>query len=85
MGPACHVRWLLQVPRGLPVEVTTEPGDITVSGITGLVKLTSHFRGGEGPTLSGTTIQLLSYEGPVTGTDIRSAQWWPPAGRRPSR
>jgi hypothetical protein len=72
VGTACHVRWLIQVPRGLPVEVTTRSGAITVSGLSGLVKLTSHSGEVRARTLSGTAIQLLSYNGKVTGTDIRS-------------
>jgi hypothetical protein len=70
---ACHVRWLLQVPRALPVEVTTRSGGIIVSGMAGPVKLTSNSGSVRARTLSGPTTQLLSYQGSVTGTDIRSS------------
>jgi hypothetical protein len=73
METACHVRWLLQVPRNLPVEVTTQTGGIIVSGLAGPVKLTSNSGSVRARTLSGPTTQLLSYQGSVTGTDIRSS------------
>ncbi len=37
----CEVRWLLQVPRDVDVEVTTVSGSINVSGMDGTVKLVS--------------------------------------------
>ena len=68
----CHVRWLLQVPRGLRLEIATETGDITVSGMTGPVNLTSTSGAVTAEALSGQTAQLLSHEGSVTGTEMRS-------------
>lgn len=68
----CHVRWLLEVPRGLRLEITTKTGDITVAGMTGPVNLTSASGAVTAQALSGQTAQLLSYEGPVTGTEMRS-------------
>jgi hypothetical protein len=69
----CHVRWLLQVPLNLPVEVTTESGGIIVEGLSGPVKLTSASGSVKAKALSGKSIQLLSHRGPVTGTDLRSS------------
>ena len=69
----CHVRWLIQVPRSLPVDVTTLSGGIRVSGLSGPVKLTSSSGPVQGSTLSGPAIQLLSHEGKVTGKDLRSS------------
>jgi hypothetical protein len=68
----CHVRWLLEVPRDVGLEVTTKTGDITVSGMAGQVRLTSASGAVTAKALSGQTAQLLSDEGKVTGTDIRS-------------
>ncbi len=72
VATACHVRWLLQVPRSLPVDVTTRSGMITVTGLSGSVKLTSTSGAVRARSLSGPAIQLLSHEGKVTGTDLRS-------------
>lgn len=68
----CHVHWLIQVPRSVPVDVTTAAGAIRVSGLSGPVKLTSTSGSVQASTLSGTAIQLLSHEGKVTGRDLRS-------------
>ena len=68
----CHVSWLIEVPRSVPVDVTTAAGGIRVSGLSGPVKLTSTSGSVQASTLSGTAIQLLSHEGKVTGRDLRS-------------
>ena len=68
----CHVRWLLQVPRSLRLEIATKTGDITVGGMTGPVNLTSVSGAVKARALRGQTAQLLSYEGPVTGVEMRS-------------
>jgi hypothetical protein len=68
----CHVRWLLQIPRGLRLEIATKTGDITVSGMAGPVNLTSTSGAVNAEALSGQTAQLLSHKGPVTGTEMRS-------------
>jgi hypothetical protein len=72
VGAPCHVKWLLQVPRNLHVAITTKSGDITVSGLAGAVNLTSTSGAVKARALSGQALQLLSHEGSVTGTDIRS-------------
>lgn len=72
LGSICHVRWLIEIPRSLPVDVTTDAGGIRVSGLSGPVKLTSTSGTVQASTLSGTAIQLLSHEGKVTGRDLRS-------------
>lgn len=69
----CHVRWLIELPRSLPVDVATAAGDIRVSGLSGPVKLTSTSGSVQASTLSGTAVQLLSHEGKVTGRDLRSS------------
>lgn len=69
----CHVRWLIEVPRSLPVDVTTAAGAIRVAGLSGPVKLTSTSGSVQASTLSGTAVQLLSHEGRVTGRDLRSS------------
>jgi hypothetical protein len=68
----CEVRWLLQLPRHVSVEVTTNDGSITASGLTGPVKLVSTSGDVRGRALSGPAIQLLSHHGLVVGADIRS-------------
>jgi hypothetical protein len=68
----CHVRWLLEVPRGLRLEIATKTGDITVGGMTGPVRLTSASGAVKARALSGQTAQLLSYAGSVTGVEMRS-------------
>ena len=73
LGSICHVKWLVQVPRSLPVDVTTLSGGIRVLGLSGPVKLTSTSGAVEASTLTGQAIQLLSHEGKVTGKDLRSS------------
>lgn len=69
---SCEVKWLLQVPRDMSVEVTTRHGEITASGLTGPVKLTSQTGTVRARALSGAAIQLLSHTGNVVGMDMRS-------------
>ena len=73
VGAVCRVRWLLQVPPTLHVRVATENGDITVSGLAGAVNLVSRSGEVKARALSGQAVQLLSHDGSVTGTDIRSS------------
>ncbi|HEV7534621.1 MAG TPA: hypothetical protein VGP90_03245, partial [Acidimicrobiia bacterium] len=70
----CHVRWLLQVPRDLDVEVRTAAGSITVSGLAGKVKLTSESGAVRASGPSGKLVTLRSHDGPVTAQNISSAQ-----------
>ena len=53
--------------------VETPGGDITVRGLAGPVKLTSESGDVKARTLSGQSVQLLSHDGSVSGTDIRSS------------
>jgi hypothetical protein len=69
----CHVRWLLAVPRDVPVDVTTVSGAIRVTALSGPVKLTSTSGLVQARTLSGPSVQLLSHGGAVKGTDLRSS------------
>lgn len=68
----CEVRWLLQVPREVSIEVTTVQGSITAAGFTGPVKLTSIGGDVRARGLSGAAIQLLSHHGAVVGADMHS-------------
>ena len=71
---ACEVRWLLQVPREVDVEVTTRSGSINVSGMSGTVKLVSG--SGEVRVLapSGKLVTLRSKTGSVTAQNVSSEQ-----------
>ena len=70
----CHVRWLLQVPRDLDVEVRTVGGNITVNGLSGKVKLTSESGAVRASGPSGKLVTLRSHDGPVMAQNISSAQ-----------
>ncbi|HZQ78588.1 MAG TPA: DUF4097 family beta strand repeat-containing protein [Acidimicrobiia bacterium] len=70
----CRVRWLLQVPRDLDVEVRTGAGSIAVSGLSGKVKLTSDAGAVRATGPSGKLVTLRSHDGPVTAQNISSAQ-----------
>jgi hypothetical protein len=70
---ACHIRWLVQLPPRLHLEITTTSGNISVrAGMTGAVRLVSDSGEVEARGLSGPAVQLLSHRGPVSGTGIRS-------------
>jgi Putative adhesin len=70
----CHVRWLLQVPRSLDVEVRTASGAIRVTGLAGKVKLTSDSGEVRASGPSGKLVTLRSHDGLVTAQNISSAQ-----------
>ena len=70
----CHVRWLIEVPRDLDVEVRTAAGAITVSGLAGKVKLTSESGDVRASGPSGKLVTLRSHDGRVTAQNISSAQ-----------
>jgi len=70
----CRVRWLLQVPRDLDVEVRTVSGAIRVSGLSGKVKLTSESGAVNASGPSGKLVTLRSHDGMVTAQNISSAQ-----------
>jgi len=70
----CSVRWLLQVPRDLAVEVRTVSGSITVSGLSGRIKLTSETGAVKALAPSGPLVTLRSRDGAVTAQNVSSAQ-----------
>lgn len=74
VSSSCHVRWLLEVPRFLTVNVRTASGAIGVSGISGRVHLVSD--GGDIKTVSasGPKVTLLSKNGTVTAQNLSSQQ-----------
>jgi hypothetical protein len=72
VGASCQVRWLLQVPQRLHLAITTKTGDITVRGMAGVVNITSTSGAVIARALTGRAVQLLSHEGRVSGTNLRS-------------
>src|SRR5205085_5622156 len=58
----CHVKWLIEVPRDLDVEVRTAAGAITVSGLSGKVKLTSESGDVRASGPSGKLVTLRSHD-----------------------
>jgi hypothetical protein len=71
---ACEVRWLLQVPRDVDVDVTTQTGSIDVSGMTNSVKVVSDSGDVRVLAPSGKLVTLRSKTGDVTGQNISSEQ-----------
>ncbi len=71
---ACEVRWLLQVPRDVDVEVATQSGSINVSGMSNTVKLVSETGDVRVDAPSGKLVTLRSKTGSVTAQNIRSEQ-----------
>ena len=70
----CEVRWLLQVPRDVDVEVTTQSGSINVSGMSNSVKLVSETGDVRVDAPSGKLLTLRSETGWVKAQNIRSEQ-----------
>jgi hypothetical protein len=70
----CELRWLLQVPRDVDVDVTTRTGSIHVSGMSNTVKVASE--SGEVRVLaaSGKLVTLRSRTGSVVAQNISSEQ-----------
>jgi hypothetical protein len=71
---ACEVRWLLQVPREIDVDVTTQTGSINVSGMSGTVKLVSESGSVRVLAPSGKLTTLRSRTGSVTAQNVSSEQ-----------
>ncbi len=71
---ACEVRWLLQIPRDVDVEVTTQSGSINVSGMSNTVKLVAETGSVRVDAPSGKLVTLRSKTGSVTAVNIRSEQ-----------
>ena len=70
----CEVRWLVQVPRDVDVEVTTRSGSINVSGMSSTVKLVSKTGAVRVDAPSGKLVTLRSRTGAVTAQNISSEQ-----------
>ena len=70
----CQVRWLLQVPRDLTVEVQTRGGSITVNGLRGTIKLVSTSGAVTALNPSGKLVTLRSTSGPVKAQSVSSDQ-----------
>ena len=70
----CRVKWVLQVPRDLDVEVRTVGGSIRVNGLSGKVKLTSESGAVTASGPSGKLVTLRSHDGLVTANNISSSQ-----------
>ena len=71
---ACEVRWLLQVPRDVDVDVTTGSGSINVSGMSNTVKLVSESGSVKVDAPSGKLVTVRSKSGSVTAQNISSEQ-----------
>jgi hypothetical protein len=71
---ACEVRWLLQVPRDVDVDVTTQSGSINVSGMSNTVKVVSDSGDVRVLAPSGKLVTLRSKTGDVMGQNISSEQ-----------
>ena len=74
MAFACEVRWLLQVPRDVDVDVTTQTGSINVSGMSNTVKLVSESGDVRVLAPSGKLVTLRSRTGEVTAQNVSSEQ-----------
>jgi hypothetical protein len=70
----CEVRWLLQVPRNVDVDVTTRSGSINVSGMNNTVKVVSESGDVRVLASSGKLVTLRSRTGSVTAQNISSEQ-----------
>jgi putative adhesin len=70
----CEVQWLLQVPRDIDVEVTTQTGSITVSGMSNTVKLVSESGEVRALASSGKLVTLRSRTGDVSAQNVSSEQ-----------
>jgi hypothetical protein len=74
VASSCHVRWLLEVPRFLTVNVRTASGAINVSGISGRLHLLSDDGDIKAVSASGPKVTLLSTTGTVTAQNLSSQQ-----------
>ena len=70
----CQVRWLLQIPRDLTVEVETRGGSITVNGLRGTIKLVSVSGSVTALSPSGKLVTLRSTSGTVKAQSVSSDQ-----------
>jgi len=70
----CEVRWLLQVPRDVDVDVTTQTGSINVSGMSNTVKVVSDSGDVRVLAPSGKLDTLRSRTGEVMAQNVSSEQ-----------
>jgi DUF4097 and DUF4098 domain-containing protein YvlB len=70
LGSECTVGFVVHVPAGIAVEVTTEGGTVQASGLTGPVRLTSAAGDVNADHLSGDVV-LRSEAGSINGSDLR--------------
>jgi hypothetical protein len=70
----CQVRWLVQIPRDLTVEVETRSGSITVNGLRGTIKLVSKSGAVTALNPSGKLVTLRSSSGSVKAQSVSSDQ-----------
>ena len=70
----CEVRWLLQVPRDVDVDVTTRSGSINVSGMSNTVKLVTETGSVRVDAPSGKLLTIRTKTGMVKAQNIRSEQ-----------
>jgi len=70
----CQVRWLLEIPRDLTVEVDTRGGSITVNGLRGTIKLVSVSGSVTALAPSGKLVTLRSTSGSVKAQSVSSDQ-----------
>ena len=70
----CEVRWLLQVPRDVDVDVTTRTGSINVSGMSNTVKMVSDSGDVRVLAPSGKLVTLRSRTGEVMAQNVSSEQ-----------
>jgi Putative adhesin len=70
----CTVHWLLQVPRDVDVDVTSQAGSINVSGMSSTVKVVSVTGSVRVDAPSGKLVALRSQTGSVTAQNISSEQ-----------
>lgn len=70
MGSECKVDFVVRVPDGVAVEVTTEGGTVQASGLTGPVRLTTAAGDVNADNLSG-DVFLRSEAGSINGSALR--------------
>ena len=70
----CEVRWLLQVPRDVDVDVITQSGSINVSGMSNTVKLVTETGSVRVDAPSGKLLTIRTKTGMVKAQNIRSEQ-----------
>jgi DUF4097 and DUF4098 domain-containing protein YvlB len=70
----CEVRWLLQVPRDVDVDVSTLRGSVIVSGLNGKLRLVSETGDVRALAPTGRLVSLRSKTGDVTAQNVSGDQ-----------